>query len=67
MVDLKILKNNSFLQIKVYDRNTKEIRQVRVYKNASGDGDLDIDNVLFEHYEDYEELRDFFYLRFKML
>ena len=67
MEDLKILKNNSFLQIKVYDRNTKEIRQVRVYKNASGGGDLDIDNVLFEHYEDYEELRDFFYLRFKML
>lgn len=67
MVDLKNLKNNSFLQIMVFDRNTEKIRQVRVYKNSSGGGDLDIDNVLFEHYEDYDELRDFFYLRFREL
>lgn len=65
MIDLKNLKNNSFLQLKVFDKNTKKIIEVRVYRNSSGGGDLDIDNALFEHYEDYDELRDFFYLRFR--
>lgn len=67
MIDLKNLGNNSFLQVEVFDRYTKTICQVRVYKNDYGGGDIDIDNVQFEHYEDYDELRDFFFLRFREL
>ncbi|KAA2217379.1 hypothetical protein [Maribacter flavus] len=63
---LALLEYDSYLSLEVLEKRTNELRHVVISRNAYGGGNLDIENRIFEHYEDYSELISFFSLRFKM-
>ncbi|NYJ28102.1 hypothetical protein [Allomuricauda sp. ARW1Y1] len=66
IVQLNDIEYDSFLNLNVLEKGTDVIRHVIISRNSYGGGDLTIDNLAFEHYEDFDELISFFWVRFRM-
>lgn len=64
---LKQIQKGTCVKLTVLDRRDLKEKVVIVYKNNYSGGDIEISSGEIEHYEDFDELVSFFYLRFRVL
>lgn len=64
---LKNISKGDILQLQVFDTLVFKHKEVTIYRNQYGGGDIEISSNEIEHYEDFDELISFFFSRFKIV